>query len=348
MPGLMANSYRENRLSVYSDMRWPLKTGIGNVMAAMVERKPSRMNLVGLAVKGSIGSPFSPFAISRALRRSAADRDGVYWSAGFVPPAVMDIPSVVTVHDLTHLRFYSRFHAAYYNHYLKPLYRQCSAIVCVSDYTRREFLAWSGMTPDKVSVVYNSVDRIYLENQESARMPYRYVLYPGNHRSYKNLERLISAYAASALPQQDIHLAMTGNVNQALVEHARRAGVESRLHFLGRVNDEDLPKLYKGALFVAFVSLYEGFGLPIVEAMASGVPVLTSNVSAMPEVAGNAAWIVDPYSIEDIAKGLNMLAGDDALRQELVGKGREQVARFDWDRSARELWSIVDRVYGSA
>ena len=82
--------------------------------------------------------------------------------------------------------------------------------------------------------------------------------------------------------------------------------------------------------------------------MASGVPVLTSNVSAMPEVAGNAALIVDPYSIEAISTGLNSLASDDVLRQELVGKGREQVARFDWDRSAQELWGIVDRVYGSA
>lgn len=336
------------RLSVYSDLRWPLKTGIGNVMTAMVERKPSRMNLVGLQVKGGIGSPFSPFAISLALRRSAADRDGVYWSAGFVPPAVMHIPSVVTVHDLTHLRFYSRFHAAYYNFYLKPLYRLCSAIICVSDYTRREFLEWSGMSPNKVSVVYNSVDRIYLENQEAAQLPYRYVLYPGNHRSYKNLQRLITAYAASVLPQRDIHLAMTGDVNQTLVEHARRAGVESRLHFLGRVNDEDLPKLYKGALFVAFVSLYEGFGLPIVEAMASGVAVLTSNVSAMPEVAGNAALMVDPYSIKDIAGALDRLAGDTVLRDELVARGREHVTRFDWDLSAQELWGIIDHVYRAA
>ncbi|MES2407835.1 MAG: glycosyltransferase family 1 protein [Pseudomonadota bacterium] len=343
-----ANSSQRKNLNVYSDMRWPLKTGIGNVMAAMIERKPSRMDLIGLEVKGSIGSPFSPFAISHALRRSGADRDGVYWSAGFVPPALMNMPSVVTVHDLTHLRFYSRFHAAYYNHYLKPLYRRCSAIVCVSDYTRREFLDWSGMPPDKVSVVYNSVDQMYLDNQEAAQLSYRYVLYPGNHRSYKNLERLISAFAASALPQQNIHLVMTGAVNQSLVEHAMRQGVVSKLHFLGRVKDEDLPKLYKGALLVAFVSLYEGFGLPIVEAMASGVPVLTSDVSAMPEVAGNAALIVDPYSIDAIAEGLNDLVSDEVLRQELVGKGREQVKRFDWDRSAKKLWDIVGHVYESA
>ena len=332
---------------VFSDFRWPPKTGIGNVLTHLVARAPSHAKVVNIAVQGGIGSPLSPLAISRALRQAQA-REGVFWSAGFVPPAVSNIPSVVTVHDLTHLRFYSRLHKAYYALIFKPLYRRCSAIVCVSDYTRREFLAWSGMPATKVHVVLNGVGSAYAENQQTYNLPYRYVLYPGNHRSYKNLQRLISAYAASALPQRDIHLALTGHVNQALVEHARCAGVESNLHFLGRVNDEDLPKLYKGALFVAFVSLYEGFGLPIVEAMASGVPVLTSNVSAMPEVAGNAALIVDPYSIKDIAKGLNMLAGNDALRQELLGKGREQVARFDWDRSACELWGIVDRVYESA
>lgn len=317
-------------------------------MAAMVERKPSRVKLVGLEVKGSIGSPLAPLSISRALKQLAVNLDGVYWSAGFVPPALKALPSVVTVHDLTHLRFYSRFHAAYYNFYLKFLYRQCNAIICVSDYTRREFLAWSGMAPNKVSVIYNSVERMYIENQERAALPYQYVLYPGNHRSYKNLQRLITAYAASVLPQQDIHLVMTGEVNQSLIAHAQHAGVASCLHFFGQVNNEDLPKLYKGALFVAFVSLYEGFGLPILEAMASGVPVLTSNVSAMPEVAGHAAVLVNPYSIDDITQGMNILAKEEKLRHELVGRGLEQVARFDWNRSACELWSIVDRVYAAA
>jgi glycosyltransferase involved in cell wall biosynthesis len=327
---------------VYSDLRWPLKTGIGNVLTSLVERKPPQVELIDLQVQGRIGSPFSPVAISKALRQASAD-DGVFWSAGFVPPAACRLPVVLTVHDLTHLRFYTRLHTAYYNLFFKPLYRRCDAIVCVSDYTRKELLAWSGLPAGKVHVVYNGVGKAYAENRLTLELPYRYVLYPGNHRSYKNLDRLITAFAASALPAEGIRLVMTGEPNAALIAHAQSLGVERHLHFMGRVEDADLPRLYKGALMVAFVSLYEGFGLPIVEAMASGVPVLTSNVSAMPEVAGDAALIVDPYSVEAITGGLNALAGDDGLRNDLVAKGRARVTQFDWDRSARELWDIVGR-----
>jgi glycosyltransferase involved in cell wall biosynthesis len=104
-----------------------------------------------------------------------------------------------------------------------------------------------------------------------------------------------------------------------------------------------MPKLYRGALFVAFVSLYEGFGLPILEAMASRVPVLTSNVSAMPEVAGSAAITVDPRSVDDITQSMNRLAEDRVLREELIECGRERAMRFSWDRSADELWTIVEQ-----
>lgn len=329
---------------VYSDLRWPAKTGIGHVLTSLVERKPPQVELIDLQVAGRIGSPFSPLAISKALRRAAVT-DGVFWSAGFVPPAACRLPVVLTVHDLTHLRFYTRLHTAYYNFLFKPLYRRCQAIVCVSDYTRREFLQWSGMLPEKVHVVYNGVGRAYAENTQTLDLPYRYVLYPGNHRGYKNLERLVAAYAASTLPAQGIRLVMTGDANPALMAQAQALGVYPHLHFMGRVADADLPKLYKGALLVAFVSLYEGFGLPIVEGMASGVPVLTSNESSMPEVAGDAALIVDPTSVEAITGALNTLAGDDALRAALVEKGRARVSRFDWDRSARELWDIVGRAY---
>lgn len=329
---------------VFSDLRWPLKTGIGNVQTELLARTPGHVTVVDAQVQGSIGSPLSPWAISLALQQQKTG-DGVFWSAGFVPPATRHLPAVVTVHDLTHLHFYSRLHKAYYNLILRPLYRRCDAIVCVSDYTRREFLAWSGMPAAKVHVVYNGVSSIYAENQQTYDLPYRYVLYPGNHRSYKNLARLIAAYAQSSLPRQDIHLVMTGQPDPALSAQAESLGVAQQLHFLGRVADADLPRIYKGAMLVAFVSLYEGFGLPLVEAMASGIPVLTSNVSAMPEVAGDAALIIDPYSIEAIAGGLDTLTQNQALRADLVGKGRQQVARFNWDQSARSVWNIVDDVY---
>lgn len=340
----MNTADQAQKYHVYSDFRWPLKTGIGNVLTHLVARAPNHARVVDISVQGGIGNPLSPLAISWALRRAGAQA-GVFWSAGFVPPSSCRLPVVVTVHDLTHLRFYSAFHRHYYNLVLRRLYRRCSAIICVSDYTRREFLAWSGMSKNKVHVVPNGVGKEYAQNQQTYGLTYRYVLYPGNHRGYKNLARLLSAYASSSLPGQDVHLVMTGHSNAELVNRAHALGVADRLHFLGRVLDADLPKIYKGAELVAFVSLYEGFGLPLVEAMASGVPVLTSNVSALPEVAGDAAWMVDPYSVESIAAGLDLLLNDAALRADLISKGYQHVTRYDWDQSARAVWSLVDDVY---
>jgi glycosyltransferase involved in cell wall biosynthesis len=331
----------ELHYKVYSDFRWPLKTGIGLVMTSMVERAPSHIEIVDLKVQGGIGSPLSPVAVSRALAKAG---EGVFWSAGFIPPAIVSVPAVVTVHDLTHLRFYSRLHKLYYDVVLRPLYRRCAAIVCVSEYTRREFLEWSGMPRDNVHVVRNGVSPVFVNNQDALVLPYQYVLYPGNHRGYKNLDRLIAAFSQSSLPKTNIHLVMTGSENAVLMAQARRLRVAEYVHFLGWLEDADLPKVYKGALAVAFVSLYEGFGLPILEAMASGVPVLTSNASSMPEVAGDAALIVNPYSIADIAHGLDRLTSDRALQNELIHRGLDRIARFDWAHSARDLWSIVDRV----
>jgi glycosyltransferase involved in cell wall biosynthesis len=239
------------------------------------------------------------------------------------------------------MHFYTKFHAAYYDTVLKQLYRRCHSVICVSDYARREFLEWSGMPPDRVFTVHNAVPHDLFTQEEDLGLPYAYVFYPGNRRSYKNLDRLLTAYANSALPRAGIHMVLTGEADRALQLKARKAGIEGSVHFAGAVNDQDLARLYHGAMLVAFVSLYEGFGLPILEAMAAGVPVLTSNAAAMPEVAGGAALLVDPTSTEEITASLERLAFDEDLRRELVGRGRIQAARFDWERGAAQVWKIV-------
>jgi glycosyltransferase involved in cell wall biosynthesis len=155
---------------------------------------------------------------------------------------------------------------------------------------------------------------------------------------------LIEAFASSSLPTRNIHLIFTGPENNSLFTHARNLGVAPFIRFLGWLPQEELARVYRGALTIAFVSLYEGFGLPILEGMAAKVPVLTSNSSALPEVAGGAALIIDPFSIEEIAKGLERLTTDEGLRSELIGRGAERVKQFDWHRSIAEVWSIVDRV----
>lgn len=326
---------------VYADLRWPQMTGIAKVQEACRAAAPSHVRLVDLHLAGSLGSPGAPVKLSRALQPL---RDGVFWNPGFVPPLLSHIPSIVTVHDLTHRLFYSRLHRAYYDIVLKPLYRRCAAIICVSEFTRDTFLAWSKMAANKVHVVLNGVCPHYAANTETLELPYPYVLYPGNHRTYKNLARLLEAYARSQLPKNGIHLVLTGNMDAGLHSLSVAWGIADKIHFCGWLDVPELPKLYRGALGVAYISLYEGFGLPIVEAMASGVPVMTSNVSSMPEVAGDAALLVNPYSIAEITDGLNTLALDEAARRQMIARGAERVALFDWKISAAKLWRIVDSV----
>ena len=325
---------------VLADMRWPLHTGIGQVQEAYLARKPQQITLVDLKVAGSIGSPLSParitFAIWRANKKSA-----LFWSAGFVPPLFECKRAIVFVHDLTHLKYYGRLRRIYYTHILRWLYHRCAAIICVSDYTRREFLAWSKVDPEKVHVVKNGVSSAFLENKSASRFSYKYILYPGNHRPYKNLERLVRAFGKSNIASQGIHLLLTGEKYAGLHEVICECDLREFVHFCGRVPQDELPKLYRGAEAVVFVSLYEGFGLPILEAMASDVPVITSSVSAMPEVAGDAAVLVDPNSVDSIANALLRVMTDEKLRRELVAKGRRRVQEFDWDRSAEKFWQLV-------
>lgn len=332
-------------LNILADRRWPAETGIGKVQSELETRLPDSMSLVDLDVKGRIGSPTSPLAISRALRGQGGK--GVFFSAGFVPPLFSQLPSVVIVHDLTHRRFYGAAKRAYYDFVYRPLYKRCSAIICVSEFTRQEFLDWSGMPEEKVHLVYNGCEACFTTSGERHTPGYPYIFYGGNHRSYKNLDRLIRAYASSSLPSRGIKLVLTGNRNEELATLADRLSVQEHLVFTGRLPSDEIPSFYRGALAVAYVSLFEGFGLPIIEAFACGVPVLTSSVTAMPEVAGGGALLVDPESVEEIRQGLDRITSDETLREKLIEGGRKRLADFDWNNSAEKVWQIVSDVAGS-
>lgn len=327
--------------SVYSDLRWPLGTGIGAVQRALLARAPERFRILNLRIRARIGSPASPFAIAAALSGDRARR-GVFWSPGYMPPFASRIPAVVTVHDLTHLHFYSSFHRAYYNYLMRRLYRRCSRIICVSEHTRQEFLAWSGMPPERVHTIQNGISHQQFETAAPFGLPFSYVFYPGNHRPYKNLPRLLEAYARTRLPGEGIHLVITGPPIAVLTRSAIALGVEAKIHFLGQVTDAEVAGLYRGAMLVAFVSLYEGFGLPIIEGMASGVPVLTSNVSSMPETAGGAAYLVDPANAAEISEGLERGCFDATLRERLIFLGRKRALQFDWTAAAEQTWCVLD------
>ncbi|HEY8151925.1 MAG TPA: glycosyltransferase family 1 protein, partial [Vicinamibacteria bacterium] len=214
--------------------------------------------------------------------------------------------------------------------------------------------------PERLQVVPNAIDAAILEHpgeEEMERVKERYqirgrfVLYAGNIKPHKNLERLIDAFGLlkQRAGNDDLKLLIIGDeINKygALRRRVEAAGVRHDVRFFGFVPDSTLSALYRLASVFAFPSLYEGFGLPPLEAMASGTPVVTSRISSLPEVVGDAAVLVDPYSIEDIAGGLDRVLSDDALRATLVERGRLRVAQFSWERSVRSIHRGYMKVLG--
>ncbi|WP_332305945.1 glycosyltransferase family 4 protein [Rhizobium sp. GR12] len=336
------------KIRVAADTRWPDTTGIGRVQNEMTKRMPEPFEIVALPVSGRIGSIFGPLLLYISLKTHGKNTK-LFWNPGFVPPLLGCRKSVVVIHDLTHLRHYTVFHRVYFTVILRRLYRRCAAVICVSDFVKQEFLQWSQMPERKVFVVPNGVDDAFFKVAPAVRvrLGYRYILYPGNARKYKNLERLIEAYSVSRVWEQDIHLVLTTSMTAHFETQIRNAGLTSFVHFLGEYAANDMPELYQGAHMIAYVSLAEGFGLPIIEGMAAGVPVVTSNVTSMPMVAGDAAVLVDPFSVPSIADAIHRVCLDETLRAELIEKGNDQAKKYSWDRSATLLWTIMGEVAAS-
>jgi len=230
---------------------------------------------------------------------------------------------------------------------IRPALRRAAALLCNSQATRRDLVARFPAAADRASVIAFAADARFLAARPDPAVAARhglerpYVLAVGTLEPRKNLERLIAAW--EGLP--DTHtLALVGPRgwdDESIVAAARRAG---DVRLLGRVSDEDLATLYAGAACFAYPSLYEGFGLPVLEAMAAGAPVLTSNVSSLPEVAGDAALLVDPLDTGVIREGLARLLTDPALGQDLRARGRARAAQFSWDRTASETLAALTAI----
>jgi glycosyltransferase involved in cell wall biosynthesis len=172
-----------------------------------------------------------------------------------------------------------------------------------------------------------------------------FILSVGTVQPRKNYERLIQALAQLHQRGYTIDLVIAGGkgwLDNPIYETVQQTGMEQYVHFIGFVDDEDLPALYSAAECFAFPSLYEGFGLPVLEAMACGTPVVTSNVSSLPEVAGDAALLVDPYDTLAIVQAIRSILDDTVLRSQLVDKGYHQVGHFSWIESARKLRQIYN------
>ena len=286
------------------------------------------------------------------------------------------LKTVVTVHDLG-AQYLPKTHQVKQRLYLNFMtHRQLKSathIIAVSQATKDDLVKKVGIPKEKISVVYEGYDKEKFKVQNSKfkvnqtikqyNLTYHdYFLFVGTIQPRKNLERLIRAYRLQLTDYSQSKKAVSGSqsavsnlpklvlaggkgwLSDEIYGLPKKLGIEEHVKFLGYVPDEDLPALYSGAKAFLFPSLFEGFGLPILEAMACGCPVLTANTSSLPEVAGKAALLVNPYSVDDITQGIAKLTMYHELRTKLTNLGLEQVKKFSWEKAAQETLAVLEKV----
>jgi glycosyltransferase involved in cell wall biosynthesis len=327
-------------MRVLVDDRWSGATGIGRFASEIIKRVPPEIEIENLSKDWAIKNPISPVLLGQEINRKSPD---LFWTPGFMPPMGSKYPYIVTVHDLIHVKYGSKLQAVYYNEVIRRLLKKAACILTVSEYSRQEILRWSDLPSEKVISVYNAVSSGYTREGEKYDPGYSYLLYVGNKRPHKNLQRLIVAFSKSSLPD-DLKLVFTGDATSQLSDLALQLNISDRLVFLGDVAEENLPSVYRGAIAVILVSLYEGFGIPIIEGMACGVPVLASNTSALPEISGGAACLVDPLNVDEISSSIEAVVYDAALRERLIQRGYKRSQDFSWDETACKVWRIFASV----
>lgn len=296
-----------------------------------------------------------------SVERLAGPSD-IFHSPDFTLPPLHGAAGVVTIHDLSFLKVPQCADPglrAYLTERVPSSVARAARVLADSENTRRDILELLGAPEDKVSVVYAGIEprfRPVRDPQRLAQVRQRYqlpelfVLFVGTIEPRKNLSRLISAYAEmrrqTGLPHQLVLSGSKGWLYEDIFEQVDREGLAEDVRFPGFVADEDLPALYTLADLFAFPSLYEGFGLPPLEAMACGTPVVAANNSSLPEVLGAGAVFVNAEDVTGLADAMARILGDLTLRVRLADLGRAQAARFTWDDAARQLvksYQTIDR-----
>lgn len=324
-------------LQVLIDGRWAGDTGIGKLYREVMARKPDQVSAAFIQSDMGLGNILTPWMLAREIRKSNAD---VFYSPSFMPPLYSRIPFVFTIHDLMHLFYYTSWHRMYYQQVIARLARKAQQIITVSHFSKTQLVELLGIDERLITVVYNGVDEVYRKNTAVFQSETPYFLYVGNRRKNKNIPAMLTAFARADIPA-DFMFFLSGHGDEMLCSLIAQLDIEKRVRFLGRIPEAELPKLYKGAYATLFVSLMEGFGLPVIESMASGTPVLTSVAGSLPEIADNAALCVDPHDVEAIKAGIETLVYDSDGYREFQRKGRQRSAQFTWDRTAADTWKVI-------
>jgi glycosyltransferase involved in cell wall biosynthesis len=293
--------------------------------------------------------------VPRILRTHKAD---LFLSPDGFLSLSTDVPQLSVMHDLNFEHYPEDLPAAYsryYRSFFPRFAKKAARIVTVSGFSKQDIVKHYGVDADRIDVVHNGVSAVYvpLPLAEHATVRQKltggapYLIYVGSMHARKNVARLLLAFDKLAAEHPELRLVFVGErMFHDLRMDAAWAEVKhkDRVVFTGRLGQQELRKALGAALGLVYVSYFEGFGIPVAEAMRCGVPVVCANATSLPEVAGDAALYCDPFNVDDIARAMRQVVDDPALRERLAASGLQRAERYTWDRTADGLWASVERM----
>lgn len=327
---------------ILADARWCGHNGIGRFSTEILTRLKNAIYLTNstkpLSMKNLISLPLQ-------LQKNK-DKFSVFFSPGFNPILHCPTPFVFAIHDLIHLFIPSKtrmLKKMYYETLIKPTAKKAEIILTGSEYSKSCIIHWLNLQPEKLKVINYGISSLFTPHGRKMKINFPYLLHVGSTKAHKNIPRLLNAFARAKIPDEFL-LLLTGDKTSHLMKIIEKNKLTHRVLFIGALTEESLAEYYRGATAVVFPSLFEGFGLPVAEGMACGTPVLTSTVSSLPEVAGNAAVLVDPYDLNSLCWGIEKIVFDDRLRSDLIVRGLKRAKIFSWDKTTMQIQSILDGI----
>lgn len=280
--------------------------------------------------------------------------EAIFFPTHLDAPSGLKVPYCVTVHDLISIALKGHYaktmkHRAHINKQLAVL-KGARLILADSEHTKQDVIRYAHVDPSAIKVVYLGVDPEFKpdvnNNPEGLNLPEKYILYVGGIDWRKNIGLLFGAFSELLKKRPDYHLVMTGEIDNdpsyhKFAQSLKERSLESKIHTLGFVSRADLARLYNGAAVFFYPSVYEGFGLPVLEAMACGAPVISTNRTSIPEVAGDGALLLDPDDPKAFIEALIRLVESDSERKKLSCAGLAQAARFSWDKCAKQTYEAL-------
>ncbi|OGH05973.1 MAG: hypothetical protein A2W22_03535 [Candidatus Levybacteria bacterium RBG_16_35_11] len=333
------------------------KTNVYRIYIPPIDSSPEKLGLPKenknwLYIK--VSKKFGPWTLTDLSKKLSSDKKvlDVFFSPTHYLPLRVPMPCVISILDVSYLYFPELFKK-------KDLYKlklwgrysikRADKVLTISKSSKNDIINEYKLKPEKVAVTYPGIREILKTSMkedlvEKFGIKGDYILFVGTLQPRKNIKRLIEAFSRLKTDLELVIVGKKGWMYEEILNAPKEYGISDKVRFLDSVTNEDLPSLYKNALCFILPSLYEGFGLPILEAMQYGCPVITSSISSLPEAAGEAALYVNPEDVDDIAQKLEKMINDSNLREDLIKKGYEQVKKFSWEKTAKETLNVLEEV----